>query len=174
MKMSNNTTGRPSALSASEHVASVVILLALRRSSEGLAPSKFSKGRPAPLPHPGRNLPPRAGLSPLLSAPPASKTTNFYSIQTNRSPMLQLTHNKRLHFFYSMQLNAFLAPPILQFTQNRPLHYQSLHFFYSIQMNGHHSPITPHDTKSLRAVSPLRPGLVAVMLRRDFRGVTWN
>jgi len=64
----------------------------------------------------------------------------------NRSSILQLTQNKPLHFSYPMQMNAFLAPPILQFTQNKLLQYKSLHFFYSIQMNGHQSLLTNHES----------------------------
>ena len=43
------------------------------------------------------------------------------------------------------------------------------------QVTTHQSLLTTHDsTKSRRAASPLRRALVAVMLRRDFRGVTCN
>jgi hypothetical protein len=194
VKMSNNTNGRPSALPpelstdrprASDHAPSTVILLAL---------SHFCEGSPAPLPHVG---PAAAGISPSFSvpsafvcvrcvksfafrSPPAPKTSNFYSIQMNRSPILQLAQNKPLHISHSSQIDAFLTPPTLQFTQKKSLHHNSRHFFYSTQMNGHYSrltnhysPITTHDsTKSRRAASPLRRGLVAVMLRREFRGVT--
>src|ERR1700721_2904268 len=79
-----------------------------------------------------------------FAAPPAPKIANFYSIQMNRSPILQLAQNKPLRFFHSLQINAFLAPPTLQFTQNKSLHHKSLHFFYSIQMSGHESPLTNH------------------------------
>ena len=91
--------------------------------------------------------PPQRGSLPPLSAPAAFKNTNFYSIQMNRfsaPPILQLTQNKPLLFSYSAQMNAFLAPRILQFTQNKLLRYKSLHFFYSIQMSRHKSLITNH------------------------------
>jgi hypothetical protein len=87
---------------------------------------------------PGEACLPQAGISlPRLSSPCASKTTNFYSVQMNRSPILQLTRNKPLHFSYAMQMNAFPAPSGLQFAQNKSLHHEPVHFFYSIQMSGH-------------------------------------
>jgi len=74
-----------------------------------------------------------------LTAPPAARNANFYSIQMNgfsQTQSLQLKQNKALHFFDSVPMNAFLAPPILQFTQSKLLHHKSLHSFYSIQMIG--------------------------------------
>jgi hypothetical protein len=88
---------------------------------------------------------PQAGMSLLpFSATLASQNINFYSIQMHRSRISQPEQNKPLHFSHATRLNAFLAPPIPQFTQNKSLHCKSAHFFYSIQMNGRKSLLTNH------------------------------
>lgn len=161
VKISNTTVGRSStltpvlpagrrpssALCATDYAISIVILFALSGFSEGPALSDVAKGGRRLCFKPGEACLPQARLSPSFCAPSAPKTTNFYSIQMNRSPILQLTQNEPLHFSYSMQLNAFLAPPILHLTQNKLLRHKSPHFFYSIQMNGHQSLLTDFLTR---------------------------
>jgi len=85
-----------------------------------------------------------SALSPALRASRPLQNRQFLFIQINHFPILQLTQNKTLHFSYSMQMSAFLAPRILQFAQNKLLRHRSPPFFYSLQMNGHQSPLTNH------------------------------
>src|ERR1700678_1508874 len=156
VKMSNATRGRSSAHCAADDAASIVILPALSEFSEGLALSDCSEGTPAPL---LPTLPAAAGISPSFSVTSAFlrvlcvKSFAFRSTACPQNRQFRFNTNEplpnfatrtkqTLSLFHSLQINAFLAPSTLQFTQNKSLHHKSLHFFYSIQMSGHESLLT--------------------------------
>jgi len=192
VKISNITNGRSSALPsefstgrpcASDHAPSTVILLAL---------SVFCEGSPPPVPRVG---PAAAGISPSFSVPSAFlcvlsvKSFAFRSaacpqnrqflFNTNDPPTNFATRTKQTTSFFLSDANECVSRTSNLATHTKQTTSSQITSFFLFDTNErspittHQSLLTTHDSTKLRhAASPLRRGLVAVMLRRDFRGVT--
>jgi hypothetical protein len=175
VKMSNNTNGRPSVLAASDDARRVAILPAL---------SHVCEGRPAPLLHAGRSLPDAGGALSSAFCSACCLQNHQFLFNTNE-PCFRATNSatrtKQITSFSPFHANECLSRAsnsIIHTKQTTSLQSTSFFLFNTnerLPITTHQSPITTRNsTKSRRTASPLRRGLVAVMLRRDFRGVTCN